>query len=47
MNIYPAYNSKYNLIHKKQIIFLMIANGEGEHCFTVIQLSALVAIFSV
>ena len=31
MNIYPAYISKQNLSHEKQIIILMIPNGEGWH----------------
>ena len=27
--IYPAYVSKHNSDHEKQVILLMIANGEG------------------
>ena len=35
MNIYPAYISRLNLNHEKQIILLMILNEEGRHCLTV------------
>ena len=35
MNIYPAYMSKYNLNSEKQIIILMIPNGEGWHYLAV------------
>ena len=35
MNIYPAYISKLNLNHEKQIICLMIPKGEGWHYLTV------------
>ena len=28
VNIYPAYNLKHNSNHEKQIIFVMIPNGE-------------------
>ena len=31
MNISPAYISKHNSYHEKQIILLMISNGEGWH----------------
>ena len=41
MNIYPAYISKQNLNHEKQIILLMISNGEGWHYLAVKILSAL------
>ena len=29
--IYPAYVSKHNSNHEKQVIILMIPNGEGWH----------------
>ena len=29
LNIYPAWISKHNSKHEKQIIILMIPNGEG------------------
>ena len=41
MNIYPAYIPKQNLNHEKQIILLMISNGEGWHYLAVKILSAL------
>ena len=41
MNVYPAYISKQNLNHEKQIILLMISNGEGWHYLAVKILSAL------
>ena len=41
MNVYPAYISKQNLNHEKQIILLMISNGEGWHYLAVKTLSAL------
>ena len=33
--IYPAYVSKHNSNRKKQLILLMILNGEGWHYFAV------------
>ena len=39
--IYPAYISKHNWNCKKQIILLMITNGEGWHYLEVKRLSAL------
>ena len=29
--IYPTYVSKYNSSHEKQVILLMISNGEKQH----------------
>ena len=40
MNIYRPYLSKHNLNHEKQIILLMIPNGEGWHYLEVKKLSA-------
>ena len=40
-NPYPAYISKHNSKHEKQVIPLLIANGEGWHYLAVIKLSAL------
>ena len=40
-NIYPAYISKYNSNHGKQVILLMIPNREGWHDLAVKELSAL------
>ena len=37
----PAYISKHNLYCEKQVILLMISNGEGWHYFAVKKLSAL------
>ena len=39
--IYPAYLSRYNSNREKQIILLMISNGEGWHYLAVKKLSAL------
>ena len=39
MNIYPAYISKQNSNDEKQIIILMIINGEGWHYPAVKKLS--------
>ena len=39
--IYPSYNSKYNSDHKKQVIHLMIRNGEKWHYIAIKKLSAL------
>ena len=33
--IYPAYVSKHNSNHEKQVIILMIPNGEGWYYFAV------------
>ena len=33
--IYPAYVSKHKSYRKKQVILLMIRNGEGSHCIGV------------
>ena len=41
MNTYPANISKHNSDHEKQIILLMIPNGEGWHCFAVKRMSVL------
>ena len=41
MNIYPASISKHSLNRIKQIIHLIIPNGEGWHYFAVENLSAL------
>ena len=41
VNIYPAYISKHALHHEKQIILLMIPNGEGCHYLAVKNLFAL------
>ena len=38
---YPAYISKYNSNHGKQVILLMIPNREGWHDLAVKELSAL------
>ena len=38
--IYPAYVSKHNSNREKQVILLMIPNGEGWHCLAVKKLSA-------
>ena len=32
---YPAYASKDNSNHRKQVILLMIRNAEGRHCLLV------------
>ena len=42
--IYPAYVWKYNSNHEKQVILLMIPNGEGQwwHYIAVKKLSALI-----
>ena len=39
--IYPAYVSKHNSNCEKQVILLMILNGEGRHYLAVKKLSAL------
>ena len=39
--MYPANVSKHNSNCKKQIILLIIPNGEGWHCLAVKKLSAL------
>ena len=39
--IYPAYVSKHNSNREKQVILLMIPNGEGWHYLAVKELSAL------
>ena len=39
--IYPAYVSNHNSNCEKQVIFLMISNGEGWHYLAVKKLSAL------
>ena len=39
--IYPAYVSKHNSNRKKQVIILMIPNGEGWHYLAMNKLSAL------
>ena len=39
--IYPAYVSKHNSNHEKQVNLLMIPNGEGWHYLAVKELSAL------
>ena len=39
--IYPAYVLKYNSDHEKQVILLMIPNGEKWHYLAVKKLSAL------
>ena len=39
--IYPAYVSKQNSKHEKQVILLMIPNGEKWHYVAVKKLSAL------
>ena len=39
--IYPAYASKHNSNREKQLILLIILNGEGCHCLAVKKLSAL------
>ena len=39
--VYPAYVSKHNRIREKQVILLMIPNGERWHYLTVKKLSAL------
>ena len=39
--IYPAYVTKHNSNHEKQVFLLMTLNGEGWHCLTVKKLSAL------
>ena len=36
-----AYKSKHNLTHEKQVILLMISNGENWHCLVVKNLSEL------
>ena len=38
---YPAYVLKHNSNREKQVIFLMIPNGEGQHYITVKTLPAL------
>ena len=38
---YPAYVSKHNSNHEKQVIILMITNGEAWHCLVAKKLSAL------
>ena len=40
-NIYPAYVSKYNSNCEKQVILLMISNGEKWHYLAVKEISAL------
>ena len=40
-DIYPAYVSKHNSNREKQVILLMIPNGDGWHYFAVKKLSAL------
>ena len=40
-NIYPTYVSKHNSSREKQIILLVIPNGEGWHYIALKQLSAL------
>ena len=40
-NINIAYKSKYNLTREKQVILLMISNGEKWHYLTVQNLSGL------
>ena len=42
--IYPAYVSKDNFNQEKQVIFLMIPNGEGRHSIAVKQLPALLRV---
>ena len=37
----PAYISKYNSTHEKQIVLLMISNGKGWHYLAVTKLSPL------
>ena len=39
--IYPAYVSKHNSNYQKQVIILMIPNGEGWHYLAVKKLSAI------
>ena len=39
LKIYPAYVSKYNTNHEKQVILLMIPNGEGWNYLAVKKLS--------
>ena len=39
--IFPAYVSKHNSNHEKQVILLMISNGAGWYCLAVKKLSAL------
>ena len=39
--IYPAYVSKHNSNHEKQVIFLMIPHGDGWHYLAVKNLSPL------
>ena len=41
--IYPAYVSKHNSNRERQIILLMIPNGEGWHYLAVKRLSALLS----
>ena len=41
MNIYPVYNSKHNSNHEKQIILLMILDGEVRYNLGVEKLTAL------
>ena len=40
MNIYPADISEHNLNHEKQIILLVLPNGEGWHYLAVKKLPA-------
>ena len=40
-NIYPAYVSKHKPNREKQVIILMILNGEGWHCLAAKKLSSL------
>ena len=39
--IYPARVSKYNSIREKQVIILIISNGEGQHYLPIKKLSAI------
>ena len=40
-NIYPPYVSKYSSNRGKQVILIMIPNGEGWNCLAVKKLSAI------
>ena len=42
IKMYPAYVSKYNFKQEKQVILLMIPNGDGCHYIAVKKVSALV-----
>ena len=43
IDIYPAYVSKHNSNCEKQIVLLMIPNGEERHCIPVKNLPALLS----